>query len=234
MTPQRWYKGRVIGISDETNDIRRFWVEVPELASFQFKPGQYVTLDLPIHEELHLRHRHYSIASWPSDSNVFELVIVMRRHGAGTPYFFEKVSIGTELILHGPLGTFTLKEPIDKDLYLICTGTGIAPFRSMVHYIHNNAIPHKNIYLIFGSRTRAALLYYDELIKLQESVPGFHYIPTLSQEQWDGNMGYVHPIYQSLCAERKPANFFLAGYKGMIEDARKLIGEMGYDSIFVQ
>ena len=234
MSSQHWYKGKVIKVADEAQDIRRFWIEVPELAAFQFSPGQYVTLDLPIHEEVHMRHRHYSIASWPNNTNVFELVIAMRGNGAGTPYFFQRVGVGTDIVLHGPLGTFMLKEPLEKDLFLICTGTGIAPFRSMVNHIFNQGIRHKNIYLIFGGRTKAGLLYYEELTKLQEKASGFHYIPTLSQEHWEGKMGRVHPIYEALCKERQPAIFFLAGFREMVEDAKRNIAAMGYEDILVQ
>ncbi len=233
MESEIWHKGRVIRISYETNEIRRIWVELPELIKFDFFPGQYVTLDLPIHDDPEKRKRHYSIASWPDHSNVIELIIAMYKNGAGTPYFFDEVKVGTSLILHGPKGSFKLKEPVEKDVYMICTGTGIAPFRGMIHHIYNDQIIHKNIYLIFGCRTKATLLYFDEMVKLQEMIPGFHYIPTLSQEQWEGNTGYVHEIYKSLCAERKPASFYLAGNKGMTEDAKKIINDMGYDSIIM-
>ena len=71
------------------------------------------------------------------------------------------------------------------------------------------------------------------MTELQQTLPGFHFIPTLSKEQWAGNTGYVHPIYESLCMERKPARFFLAGWKGMVDDAKKIIGGMGYDTIII-
>ena len=45
--------------------------------------------------------------------------------------------VGSELTLRGPQGVFVLPEVIDRDLFLICTGTGVAPFRSMVHHIHS-------------------------------------------------------------------------------------------------
>lgn len=229
MALEPWRIGKVIRIEDETNDTRKFWIQVPELEQFDFNPGQFVTLDLPIHEKPNKRWRSYSISSWPDGTNVFELVIVLDRTGAGTPYLFDDVVVGTELKLRGPQGVFILKEPLDKDIFMICTGTGIAPFRSMVHHIKNKSIPHQNIYLIFGCRTQNSLLYYDEMKKLQEELPGFFYIPTLSREQWDGNSGYVHSIYESLCMERKPADFFLCGWKGMIDDAKKTILGMGYD-----
>jgi len=229
MALQPWRIGKVIRIEDETADTRRFWIQVPELDTFDFIPGQFVTLDLPIHEKPNKRWRSYSIASWPDGTNVFELIIVLDKRGAGTPYLFDEVKVGTEVTLRGPQGVFILKEPLDKDVFLICTGTGIAPFRSMVHHIKNHNIHHKNIYLIFGCRTRESLLYYEELKKLDDEVPGFHYIPTLSREQWERNSGYVHAIYESLCMEKQPAMFFLCGWKGMIDDAKKTITEMGYD-----
>ena len=51
MALQPWRKGKVINIENETIDTKRFWIEVPELEVFDFKPGQFVTLDLPIHEK---------------------------------------------------------------------------------------------------------------------------------------------------------------------------------------
>lgn len=229
MALQPWRTGKVIRIENETADTKRYWIEVPELASFDFTPGQFVTLDLPIHEKVNKRWRSYSIASWPDGTNVFELVIVLDKRGLGTPYLFNEVTVGSDLTFRGAQGVFTLKEPLDKDIFMICTGTGIAPFRSMVNHIKNHNIPHQNIYLVFGCRTKDTLLYYNELTKLQNELPDFKYLPTLSREEWEGHSGYVHAIYESLCADKKPANFFLCGWKGMIDEAKKRITDMGYD-----
>ncbi len=224
-----WRNGKVIRIQDETFSTKRYWIEVPELESFDFVPGQFVTLDLPIHEKANKRWRSYSIASWPDRTNVFELVIVLDKKGAGTNYIFDDVKVGTELTFRGAQGVFTLKEPLDKELFLICTGTGVAPFRSMVHHIKNKNIPHKNITLVFGCRTKDAILYYEELKELDATVAGFKYIPTLSREQWDGATGYVHPIYEELCKDKQPANFLICGWRGMIDEAKQRILDMGYD-----
>ncbi len=229
MALQPWRIGKVIRIENETNDTRRFWIEVGELEKFDFIPGQFITLDLPIHEKKNKRWRSYSIASWPDGTNVFELIIVLDQEGTGTPYLFNEIIIGSELTFRGPQGVFILPEPLDKDIFLICTGTGIAPFRSMINYINIHSTPHQNIYLVFGCRTKNTLLYYEEMKKLSEEMEHFYYVPTLSREQWEGNSGYVHSIYESLCMERQPANFFLCGWKGMIDDAKKTILAMGYD-----
>lgn len=224
-----WRTGNVIRIEDETAATKRYWIQVPELTSFDFIPGQFVTLDLPIHEKQNKRWRSYSIASWPDGTNVFELVIVLDKQGAGTNYIFDEVRVGSTLSFRGAQGVFTLKEPLDKDIFLICTGTGIAPFRSMMHHIKNKNIPHKQVTIIFGCRTKDTLLYYQEMKDLEASVDSFTYIPVLSREKWEGRSGYVHEVYEELCKDKRPANFLLCGWRGMIDEAKQRILDLGYD-----
>lgn len=232
MALEPWRTGKVIKIEQQTYNTRRFFIQVPELEKFDFKPGQFVTLDLPIHEKPNKRWRSYSIASWPDGTNVFELCIVLLDGGAGTNYLFNEVKEGSELTLRGPVGVFTLHdEHFEKDLFLICTGTGIAPFRSMANYIKLHNISHKNIYIVFGCRTKADLLYFDELKALSEGMSTLHYIPTLSRENWEGAHGYVHAVYENIIKANNnpPANFMLCGWKAMIDEAKIRIQELGYD-----
>lgn len=233
-----WLTANIIDIQEESPSTRKFFIQVNNTENFNFEPGQFVTLDLPIHEQKNKRWRSYSIASAPNGTNVIELVIVLLEGGAGTTYLFNQATVGTELILRGPQGKFTLPPSIEKDLYLICTGTGIAPFRSMVHHIKNNNIAAKNIYLIFGCRTAEDCLYKNEMLALQQSLPNFKYMPCLSraveQENWYSK-GYVHNAYLNLLQQNKitetpaPANFYLCGWKNMIDEAKQKIIEFGYD-----
>jgi len=239
MALEPWRTGTVTGIEDATYNTKRFFIKVNELDSFNFKAGQFVTLDLPIHEQKNKRWRSYSIASWPDGTNVFELLIVLLEEGAGTTYLFNEVTVGSELTFRGAQGVFTLPENIDKDLFFICTGTGIAPFRSMLYYMYLHSIPHQNIYLIFGCRTQKDLLYHEEMLALEKKIENFNYMPTLSREGWEGHKGYVHSLYEQICKENneacedlqhlKPASFYLCGWKAMIDDARQKIAALGYD-----
>jgi len=229
MALQPWRKGIVIKIENETPDTRRFWIQVPELESFDFIPGQFVTLDLPIHEKSNKRWRSYSIASRPDGTNVVELLIVLNPQGLGTPYLFNEIQVGSELTLRGPQGVFVLQQPLEKDIYLICTGTGIAPFRSMVQHIFHQQIPHQKIYLIYGCRKKNNLMYFEELKALQKQLKDFNYIPILSREEWEGKTGYVHDVYESLIKEHSPIQFYLCGWKLMIDDAKNKIMALGYD-----
>jgi ferredoxin-NADP reductase len=227
-----WRKGIVTKITQETENTRRFWIEIPEIERFDFKPGQFVTLDLPIDEKKNKRWRSYSIASSPNGTNVIELVIVRLEGGKGTAYLFDEVTVGSELLLRGPQGVFVLPEALDKDLFLICTGTGIAPFRSMVHYIHAHQIPHKNIYLIFGCRYQKDVLYGQELKQLECAESNYYYMPTFSREKDNCTLrkGYVHSVYEEILSkEKKEAKFYLCGWKEMIDDAKQKIINLGYE-----
>lgn len=243
--PEPWRTGKVVRIENETSTTRRFWIEVPELDAFNFKPGQFVTLDLPIHEMKNKRWRSYSIASNPDGTNIFELVIVLLEGGLGTTYLFNEVTEGSELILRGPQGVFTLPDAIEKDLYFICTGTGIAPFRSMIKNIQLHSLPFKNMYLIFGCRKFSDALYGPEMQALASQIPGFNYYACYSREEVDGNdpfmrSGYVHKVFEELCTAKamqnegsekilSPASFYLCGWKNMIDEAKQKIIAMGYD-----
>ena len=94
-----WRTGKVIKLEDETSSSRKFWIQIPEVTSFDFTPGQFVTLDLPIHEQKNKRWRSYSIASAPNGTNVIELIIVLLEGGLGTTYLFNQVEVGTEICL---------------------------------------------------------------------------------------------------------------------------------------
>ncbi|GEO09423.1 ferredoxin--NADP reductase [Segetibacter aerophilus] len=228
-----WRTGIVVQIKEETPLTRRFWIQIPEVESFNFIPGQFVTLDLPIHEKKNKRWRSYSIASSPDGTNVIELVIVFLEGGAGTTYIFNEVKEGSELLLRGPQGVFVLPQTIDRDLFLICTGTGVAPYRSMLHNIKRNKIPHKNVYLIFGTRLFKDCLYYEELRELQNDIEGYVYLPTFSREAEENSSirkGYVHSVYEEIVSKNKPnAYFYLCGWKNMIDEAKERILALGYD-----
>ena len=232
----KWYDATFIKIEKITELTWKFWVEIPALERVDFVGGQFMTFDLPIHEKRNRRWRSYSIASSPSaKSNVLEFVIVKLKGGLGTTYLFDEVKVGTSLKLRGPLGKFVLPKTLDinTELCFVCTGTGIAPFRSMLLNIRDKGIKYPKMRLIFGTRYQEGILYRKEMEKLTEALNGFEYHITLSRETaatWQGHRGYVHRVYEELYPNKKDAIiFYLCGWDVMIEEARKRLEAMGYD-----
>jgi NAD(P)H-flavin reductase len=229
-----WQTAVITKIVDVTGNTKRFCFEIADNAVFDFIPGQFVTLDLPIHERASKRLRSYSIASPPAQTNCFELVIVLLDGGAGTSYLFSQGHVGLEVTFRGPLGNFILPETITKDICMVCTGTGIAPFHSMVMHLHRTGWPDADIHLVFGTRTEADILYHRELQELSELEPRFHFHIALSRakkEEWSGHIGYVHNIYESICDNgRRDMHFYLCGWKNRVDDARTRLADMGYET----
>ena len=162
------YQSEIIEIKKETHDTNRYFNKIKDVEEFEFKPGQFVSLMLPLNETKKRKGmRHYSIASSPG-GNILEFIINKVEGGLGTTYLFEDAEVGTEIPIRGPLGKFLLPDEIIHDICMVCTGTGIAPLRSMILYIYENNIPHKDIYLICGTKTKEDLLYHKEMLELEK------------------------------------------------------------------
>lgn len=228
--PTIWYNGTVRSIEPLTPTVRRFLIETPE--PLPFEAGQFITCDLPIGEKRLHRWRSYSIANMPEASNLLELCIVRsEKSGSGTQYLFETLKTGDTIKFKGPEGGFVLPESIETDLVFICTGTGVAPFRSMIQELHRSGKPHRQLHLIFGCRTEADILYRAEFEALAQEWPHFRYDVALSrQPDWPGHKGYVHDVYLQQYAEKRPdVLFYLCGWSAMIDEAvANLITRLGY------
>jgi ferredoxin-NADP reductase len=228
--PYSFYNAEVVDIIDVTPLVKRYFFKISDFEHFNFAPGQFVMLDLPIVSKI--TTRSYSIASAPA-GNIIELVISLNAEGLGTPYLFNEVKIGSKLPLSQPAGKF-MKPPVanDIDLCLICTGTGIAPFRSFLKDLIHKNTPYKSINLIFGTRHEKDVLYKEEMEELSRIMPNFSFTTVLSREEnpaYTGKRGYVHEIYKELYADKRPAHFYLCGWKVMIKEAIQHLQDMGYD-----
>lgn len=227
-----WYTARISSIDKLNARTWRFMLELLDLDALDFTPGQFITFDLPIHEKRNKRLRSYSIAAAPSQKNQVELVIGNVETGLASAFFFDnkRCPVGTELKFRGPQGVFKLPQNLDKHHIFICTGTGIAPFRSMLKYLVAENIPFQSIDLVFGGRRKEDILYQKELEALARDIPHFNYHICLSREEYDGYQGYVHERYQKVAAAfpKEDVHFMLCGWRDMIDQARKELSELNY------
>ena len=220
-----WTKAFFHSLQKETKLTWKFFIKI-EVDKFNYTAGQFI--QIKINDLI----RSYSIASFNENSNVVELIIVKLEGGDMSTLLFEKITEGDELEVKGPLGKFVLPDVIDNDIFFICTGTGLAPFRSMLKYINLKKINYQNIYLIFGTRTTKDILYFEEMNYLNNLMINFKYIPTLSREKWIGKSGYVHEQYLNILKNKSVNNpiFYLCGWKDMIKEARTNLKGLGFES----
>lgn len=230
----KWKPAFIRRIKQRTPTVRSFWVELPDREVLDYIPGQFLTLDLPIGETRRDGWRSYSIAAAPDGSNQAELCIVRLPGGKGTGFLFDEAEVGTEVKTKDPAGVFTLPEgPLTHDVVMICTGTGIAPFRAMLQARLASESVH--FHLIFGCRTAEDILYADELAALAEAHDNFTYSVALSREKAADrpgmavSNGYVHPVYEATyTAVRQDVRFYLCGWAVMVDEAKDRLLKLGY------
>src|SRR6202042_3443956 len=96
--------------------------------------------------------RAYSIASPLEDHNRFSLCLNRVQDGFMSNFLCD-MKEGDEIGCQGPFGDFILRPPL-RDTVFIATGTGIAPFRSMLHWLLAKSDRHqgRRFSLLFGAR----------------------------------------------------------------------------------
>lgn len=231
--PTHWYQGKVIEIIQLNQSTRQFNLKVENDAGiFSFIPGQFVTMDLPVGEKRLQRWRSYSIANRPDKSNILEFCIVKSAGGVGTFYLFEEVKIGSIIKFKGPEGNFVIPKDLSDEIIMICTGTGIAPFRSMLQHIQHTKSTFHKIHLIFGTQNSAGILYRNEFEKFASENNNFSYSTALSKEIKNGFYhGHIHQVYMSQYATiNKNRKFYICGWSGMIDEAVLNLSKLGYDT----
>jgi ferredoxin-NADP reductase len=227
-----WYKAKIVDIKPETNYIKRFFIQIPDMNQVSYIPGQYIQINFPI--ESKKTYRQYSIAAPPAGNNIVELLIVLDPKGLATNYMFNEVDLGSELQVSRVMGNFVMPDKIERDMCFISTGTGLAPLRAMYLEILNKGLTDKKIDVVFGTRFKKDLIYKDEIKHLEEKHPNFKFYPVLSREDsvdWNGYKGYVHNVYKELYPgpDKRPADFYICGWKEMVRETRQSLMNFGYE-----
>jgi benzoate/toluate 1,2-dioxygenase reductase subunit len=180
---------------------------------FEFQPGQRISLSLNGHE------RDYSVVSAPGES---ELTLCIRCVAGGrVSALLSVIDIGSSLLISGPYGYFTYKPSVRPAVF-IATGTGIAPFCSMVRSGISG-------FTLLHGVSRADDLYYMSLF--QEAAK--KYVPCLTETRklpanaFGGNVA----AYLQRHLELKAYDFYLCGRREMIRDVTLLIDERFPESL---
>jgi CDP-4-dehydro-6-deoxyglucose reductase len=190
-----------------------------------FVPGQFLSLTRQIGDNE--MTRAYSIAS-PPDGNRFALCANLVPDGHFSPMLFG-LQPGDEIDFKGPYGAFILRRPV-SDSILVATGTGIAPFRSMLHAkLREHA--DRRFTLIFGVRHEHGLLYHDEWQAMAKEHGNFEYRPTLTRppENWNGLTGRVQQHVLEALGDRRDADVYICGLREMVDDVRAQLKVIGLD-----
>ena len=220
------YDVTIGSIIDFGNETRHFDLFFESGKTLDFIPGQFVAVLCP--KDGKIIRRAYSIASPPEQKDHLSLVIKLVKEGIVTNWFWT-FKEGTKIQVHGPLGKFILPDKIDFDPIFVATGTGIAPFRSMIQSLLLHGVKRK-ISLLFGSRYENQIPYHEEFLALEQKHSNFTYIPTISRPtpEWKGETGYVQTKIEKFFSVPDGKRVYICGLNEMIQAVQEVCLKQGF------
>jgi ferredoxin-NADP reductase len=230
------YNASLVRRVDETPSLAYFWVRFDGDPT-PFESGQYMTIGVFAGGKL--VQRPYSVASDPgvAGSEGYELYIRLVENGQFTQLLWD-LPVGHRMRMIGPKGKFTLEPDDDRTHLFISSGTGNAPFVSMMRMLLREGRPRKAVFLNGVSYEHD--IGYRQLLEGWEASGTYPvtYIPTVSRPSapenagWSGRRGRVETIVGPVCDELglTPADTiaYICGNPDMIIAAEATLLERGF------
>ena len=228
------FKGKVESIRDLTYDIKEVLFDLGE-DEINFTSGMYVQLVIPPYGKVKgTTQRAYSMSSRPLDKNKVEVLIRLVPGGIATTYVHEHLKEGDVMDLIGPFGEFHRQ---DTDAVMICVagGSGMAPFKSILHDLADNNLTDREVWYFFGARTTRDMFYLNEMKDLESRLPNFHFVPALSEpqeeENWQGETGLITDVLDRVIKGKvgkdRKLEGYLCGSPGMINACNNVMTANG-------
>lgn len=206
-----------------TPNVKHFCFKRKDNTILTFIPGQFVSIHFPA-EPKEVR-RSYSIATIPTQTNDIEFAASYVEGGFASERLFA-LKPGDALTMSGPFGRLILRdEEAPKRLWLIATGTGVTPYRSMLPQLAEKLNTSSlQVILLVGVQYREDSLYLDEFLDFAKQHPNFILRAYYSRDALVGQQvyeykGYVQQAFTELNPVKGEDIIYLCGNPHMIDDA---------------
>jgi ferredoxin-NADP reductase len=229
--PLAGYGPRLLNRVEVAEGTMAFHFEKPP--HFDFKPGQSadLTLSNPPETDAEGNTRTFSIAS-PSFEN--ELIFATRMRNTAFKRSLKKISLGTEVKIDSPMGSFTLHRNSSKPAVFLAGGIGITPFISIVRQADHDRLPHR-LHLFCSNRRPEDTPFLDTLQMMEKSNLNFQLVCTMtempqSKSEWKGETGLINQemLSRHLTSLHGPI-YYVAGPPAMVAGMRKMLVAAGVD-----
>jgi propane monooxygenase reductase subunit len=224
----RTVRTRVEAIEPLTRDIRRLVLRTED-GEMPFHCGQYVDIRLPGDGE---NYRSFSMANLPSDDGRLEFMIKLYPGGHFSGLLADgTLQVGDELEVTGPYGVFTLRET-ERPIVFIGGGAGMAPILSLLRSMAEQGVSRPAVYY-YGAREEQDLFHLDELTQLEAVLPGFRFVPALSDAEWEGEKGLITDVVDRREQDLAGFDAYLCGPPPMVEAAQEMLIRRGVDEAHI-
>jgi ferredoxin-NADP reductase len=229
--PFAGYSSRLLSRTQVAEGTMAFHFAKP--SGFDFKAGQFAiwTLLEPPETDAEGNKRTFTIASAPFED---QLMIATRMRDTAFKRSLKSVTLGTEIRIAGPMGSFTLHRDSARPAVLLAGGIGITPFFSIVKQASNDGLPHK-LYLFYSNHGPEDAPFLDILQELQKTNTNFHLIATMtemthSQRKWAGETGFINKeMLARHVSDLQEPIYYIAGPPAMVAAMQEMLVTSGID-----
>ncbi|HWC21662.1 MAG TPA: benzoate 1,2-dioxygenase electron transfer component BenC [Flexivirga sp.] len=217
------YTGTITALDRLSPSTLELKVELPNRDELAFFPGQYVNIDVPGADA----KRSYSFSNAP-DEEELSFLVKLSPGGVMSDYLTERASVGDEISLTGPHGSFFLRET-DRPVLLLAGGTGLAPILSMLRKLAADG-SDRTAHLVYGVSTDDDLVSLDELRTLADKLPGFTWDHCVSAPDSEAeHKGHVTDLIRGEHLHDGDVALYLCGPPAMVESVRQGVSSLGVE-----
>lgn len=229
-------EAQVVGVRDLSPSVRELTLS-PLAWKVSFKPGQWISLHLPVGRHPPLL-RAYSLAEPESVSGNLVLAFDRVPQGLGSGYLFA-LKTGDKVVLAGPYGKFLIPESLTQDLLFIARYTGIVPAHCMIKHLfagelrggnHLAEAIQKKSTLVYCAPNEQESIYHDEFVNLATRHSIFHYVPVVLSgiEHAEGDHRPVIETIAPLVEGRRDLLPMISGTKAFVQPLRTYFTDLGF------
>ena len=237
--PKQEITVRCVQVIQETHDVKTFRFVAEPTVLFDYKPGQFVTLNLQIGGKS--VKRSYSISSSPSRPHTLDITVKRVPAPADTPdapaglvsnWLHDQIEVGRQIQLSGPLGKFTCVDRPTEKLLLISAGSGITPMMSMSQWLCDTAAEADMVF-VHSARSPRDIIFQHRLALLAAQYPNFKLaVNTTRPEPGQPWVGYSGRLNQAMLTAMAPdfrdRTVYVCGPNPFMAAMKTLLAELDF------
>ncbi|MDJ0692976.1 FHA domain-containing protein [Mastigocoleus sp. MO_188.B34] len=226
-------------IIDETHDVKTFClVSSPSKVFDDYKPGQFVTLDLEINGQQ--IKRSYSISSTPSRPHALEITVKRVPSpsdvanvppGLVSNWLHDNFKVGSSVKISPPMGKFTCFDHPNEKFLFISAGSGITPMMSMSRWLCD-VKPDVDVIFVHSAKTIKDIIFRQELELMASRYPNFKLAVTLTGNHhptWSGYSGRLNNLMlQAIAPDFKERLVYVCGSDGFRNNVKTILEGMRF------
>lgn len=215
----------------EKEDVATFTFKAPSGAWFDYQPGQFITLDLPVPGGN--VQRTYTISSSPSRPLSLSVTVKAQDGSVGTRWMLDHLVPGMKLKAYGPAGIFSFHRTKAKKFLFISAGSGATPMFSMTTWAWDSGDMPDIVY-VHAARRPSEIFFRRRLEQLASRVPGLQLRFTVGEDDpfgaWTGFRGRLNQIMLGLMApDYLEREVFCCGPEPFMQAVREMLQSLGFD-----